>query len=83
MKKAVIKLSQASAGEKYIINHINNGKISADDLFGYGLFPGTVIKMIFSSPAKNPCAYEVMGTVIALRNEDADNIFIKSASHFT
>lgn len=83
MKNTVIPLSLATAGEEYIINHIKNGKTSAEDLAGYGLMPNTKIKFIFASPAKDPRAYEVMGTVIALRNEDADNIFIKPASHFT
>jgi len=27
-------------------------------LRGYGIFPGSTVKLLFRSPAKNPCAYE-------------------------
>ena len=72
----IISLLQASVGEEYTINHIKSEGSLRSNLSGYGLTPGAKIKPVFSSPSKNPRAYEVMGAVIALRNEDAQNIFI-------
>ncbi|MBR1779427.1 MAG: ferrous iron transport protein A [Clostridia bacterium] len=43
-----------------------------------GIVPGTNIKMLFESPNKNPKAYLIRGTVLALRNEDANKILIKA-----
>jgi len=49
-------------------------------LRGYGIFPGSTVKLLFRSPAKNPCAYEIMGAVLALRDEDSASIMIASRS---
>ena len=40
-------------------------------LLDLGLVHGTNIKAIFKSPIGNPIAYEIRGTTIALRKEDA------------
>jgi len=42
-----------------------------------GLVPGTNIKMLFENHNKNPKAYLIRGTVIALRNQDANKILVK------
>lgn len=42
-----------------------------------GIVPGTNIKMLFESHNKNPKAYLIRGTVIALRNQDANKILVK------
>lgn len=39
-----------------------------------GMINGTKIKPILKSPSGDPTAYEVRGTIIALRKEDSDNI---------
>lgn len=41
-----------------------------------GLIPGTKITPIFSSIFNDPIAYLVRGSVIAIRAEDARNIFV-------
>ena len=73
-----IPLPMAMPGKDYIISHIENGKTSAANLKGYGIFPGSKIKLLFNSPTKNPSAYEVMGAVLALRQEDSKNIYVSS-----
>ena len=40
-------------------------------LLDLGLTHGTTIKAILRSPMGNPIAYEVRGTIIALRKEDS------------
>lgn len=43
-------------------------------LLDIGLIPGTIIKLIYLSPFKDPKAYLVRNTVIAIRNKDAKEI---------
>ena len=57
------------------INCQNNIKRRMMDL---GIVKGTKIKAILKSPSGNPKAYEVRGSVIAIRNEDAKQIVIKN-----
>lgn len=42
-----------------------------------GIVPGTNIKMLFESHNKNPKAYLIRGTVIAIRNQDTNKILVK------
>lgn len=77
MSSEHIPLPAAMPGREYIIDHISEkGKLYADNLRGYGIFPGSKIKLLFNSPARNPSAYEVMGAVLALRHEDSVDIYI-------
>ncbi len=39
-----------------------------------GIINGTKIECVLESPAKDPKAYFIRGTVIAIRNEDAQDI---------
>ena len=47
-------------------------------LLDLGLINGTKIKAVLKSPIGNPIAYEIRGTVIALRKEDSKLIIISS-----
>lgn len=76
MNEQSIPLPMVLPGKEYIINHIEKGKTDSLNFSGYGIFPGSKIKLLFKSPAKNPAAYEVMGAVLALRYEDSKNIFV-------
>lgn len=71
-----IPLPMATPGKEYIINYIHKGKTHTDHFRGYGIFPGSKIKLLFANPASNPSAYEVMGAVIALRHEDSKHIYV-------
>jgi len=74
MKTDILPLPEAALGREYTIESVNDGKLLAEDLRGYGLIPGAGIKPLFASPSGDPCAYEIMGTVIALRNDDSKYI---------
>lgn len=80
MKMKFIPLPKAIPGKEYIIRFINSETNDINTLRGYGIFPGSKIKLLFNSPAKNPSAYEVMGAVLALRHEDSNNIYISPAT---
>lgn len=45
-------------------------------LLDLGLVPGARVEVIGRSPAGNPTAYLIKGTIIALRNEDARQILV-------
>ena len=81
MKNPSIPLPCIDFGKDYIIKYINSD-VLAKNFHGYGLSPGTKIKLLFKSPGGNPSAYEVLGTVIALRHEDSKNIFVSNATAY-
>ncbi len=49
-------------------------------LLDLGFSPGISITPLFRSPLGDPTAYEVMGSVVALRKEDAIQIEVKPTS---
>ncbi len=79
MNDIYIPLPRAIPGKEYIIHSVGKSKSDALAFKGYGIFPGSRIKLLFNSPAKNPAAYEVMGAVLALRREDSNNIYVSPA----
>ena len=46
-------------------------------LLDLGLVKGTCIKPVFISPSKDPRAFEIRGSIIAIRKEDAEKIHIE------
>lgn len=76
MKTSSIPLPRAVPGTEYTIDHIKNCDLCKNNLQGYGIIPGTKIKLLFKSPANDPYAYEIMGAVLAIRREDSKNIYI-------
>ena len=43
-----------------------------------GIVPGTTIVPIFISPFGDPKAFEVRGTLLAIRNKDASKIVVNN-----
>lgn len=74
MKK---KLSELTAGKTAIIKEILINGLNRRRFFDLGFIPGTEITVAFESPLSDPTAYNIRGTVIALRREEAENIFIE------
>ncbi|MBQ7131738.1 MAG: ferrous iron transport protein A [Oscillospiraceae bacterium] len=46
-----------------------------------GIIKGSTIQKMLCSPFKDPCAYFVHGSLIALRNHDAHNIFVRKLTN--
>ena len=70
-------LNNVDVGEKCIVREIlldGNIKIRILDL---GVIENTKVEVLYRSPFDNPTAYFVRGTVIALRNEDAEKIIVQ------
>ena len=70
----VMDLNELSLNEIGIIKQVEcEGNIKRR-LLDMGLVNGTRIVPVLVSPSKDPRAYEVRGSVIAIRSEDAANI---------
>ncbi len=70
-------LNKISTGEFAVIVSVDTGLSLKQRLYDIGLVPGTKIKVVHQSPSGNPRAYLVRGAVIALRNCDAEKIFVR------
>ena len=76
MKKKVINLNQLPLNENGIIEEVEcDGNIKRR-LLDLGLVKGTNIIPVIVSPSKDPRAFQVRGSIIAIREEDALNIKI-------
>ena len=72
-----LKLSEIKLGEKACVTEVSKDSSITRRLLDIGLIPGTKVECVLVSPMKNPKAYMIRGAVIAIRNEDADNIEIE------
>lgn len=72
-----MKLSEIKLGEKACITEISKESSIMRRLLDIGLIPGTKVECVLVSPMKNPKAYMIRGAVIAIRNEDANDIEIE------
>ena len=66
-------------GEKANVVAIRCGGFLKTRLADLGLLPGTLIRPVNVSPLGDPVAYEVRGSVIALRRQDASLIEVERA----
>lgn len=63
-------------GKQGRIKEINCNPNIKRRMMDLGIINGTTITPILKSPAGNPRAYEVRGSIIAIRSEDAKRIEI-------
>lgn len=70
-------LNKISTGELAVVVAVDTSLSLKQRLYDIGLVPGTKIKVVHQSPAGNPKAYLVRGSVIALRNDDAEKIRVR------
>lgn len=74
MEIEVINLSELPLNENGIIQELKCDDNIRRRLLDMGLVKGTSIKPVLVSPSKDPRAFEVRGSLIAIREEDATNI---------
>ena len=72
----IISLNELNIKKKGVIKEITCDDNIKRRLLDLGLIEGTNIELVLVSPFKDPKAYEVRGTTIALREEDAKKIYI-------
>ena len=70
-------LDKISTGELAVVVTVDTALSLKQRLYAIGLVPGTKVKAVQQSPAGNPRAYLVRGSVIALRNCDAEKIVVR------
>lgn len=78
MDKNVTTLDKLPVGSLGKVKKIIAQGISHRRLLDLGLIYDTTVESLRKSPAGNPIAYEIRGTVIALRSEEASKILVES-----
>lgn len=76
MSKNTSRLSELKIGENATITDICADDKLKSRLADLGIVNGTRVAALHKSPSGDPTAYFIKGTVIALRNIDAEKIFI-------
>ena len=56
---------------------VNNNLIENRRLQDLGVVRGTKIKCILRSPLGDPTAYKIRGAIVAIRDEDAQNVLVE------
>lgn len=69
-------LSQLPLGQTANIVSLNTGHELHRRLLELGFFPGNYVTPLYRSPFHDPIAYWIMGSVIALRCEEAGQILV-------
>ena len=69
-----MKLDQINLDDVVTILSVDKAASIKRRLFDLGFIPGEEVKCVLMSPAHNPVAYEINGSVIALRGVDAHHI---------
>tara|TARA_R110000868_G_scaffold259361_4_gene517245 strand:+ start:10773 stop:11006 length:234 start_codon:yes stop_codon:yes gene_type:complete len=75
----MLALSKLKEGKSSTIKQIDE-RIDRSErrrLLDLGIYPGVTIRNCFKSASGEPVAYEVLGTIIALRKEQADRIYLQ------
>lgn len=67
-------LADLTDQQEAVIVSVDAHETQRERFYDLGLVPGSRVKKLFSSPAGSPVAYEVIGTVLALRKKDAEKI---------
>ena len=72
--KNIVTLDNIDVGGVCIVYDILFEGNKRSRIFDLGIIPNTRIEVLYKSPFKNPTAYYIRGTTLALRNEDAKKI---------
>lgn len=70
-------LTNLKQGSTSVISKIGDNISGAERrrLLDLGIYPGAAISHRFNAASGEPTAYEVLGSIIALRKEQTENIF--------
>lgn len=72
-----MKLSDIKIGESAFIKKVNVDNSIKRRLLDIGITPGTKIKSVLKNFNGNLTAYSIKGTLIAIREEEANNILVR------
>ena len=70
-------LNELKKGEKAKISNLEIEGTIKRRLLDIGLIKDSLVECVLESPFKDPKAYWIRGTLIAIRNKDAKKIYIE------
>ena len=70
----MLKLNQIRLNQKAIIEKINVNEDIKRRILDIGIIPGITIERVIESPFKKISAYDINGSLIAIRDFDASKI---------
>ena len=59
-----------------VIQEVQGSGLSRRRILDLGMVPGTLVEVMRRSPLGDPVAYQVRGTIIALRQDEASQISV-------
>ena len=77
MDKDIFALNFLPIGKRGRITSLSASGTERRRMLDLGFVQGTTVEALQKSPSGDPIAYLIRGAVIALRNEDAGQIFVK------
>lgn len=82
MNKDLLTLDQLPIGSFGKVKQLISYGSIRRRMLDLGLIDNTIVKSLKKSPAGDPTAYEIRGTVIALRSEEASKIIVEQIQHY-
>ena len=73
-----VSLLDVKPGERARVRGLGMSGGIRQRLLDIGLMEGTIVECLGKSPGGDPSAYRIRGAVIALRAEDAKNVWIEA-----
>ncbi|GAB1475228.1 FeoA family protein [Bacillota bacterium] len=73
-----LPLDRLLIGQKGVVTEIDAPESEKRRFRALGLISGTTVQSLHKSPSGDPTAYFIRGTVIALRNTDAEKVLVIS-----
>jgi ferrous iron transport protein A len=70
-------LASLRLGERGVVQSLRCKGLIRRRMLDLGLVPGTEVEAVMLSPNGDPVAYQVRGTMLALRREDAEAVEIR------
>jgi ferrous iron transport protein A len=77
INSTIMSLDKLTMGRDCKLLKLQAVGITRRRLLDLGLVKGTSIKALYKSPCGDPIAYEIRGSVIALRSEEASKIIVE------
>ena len=77
LQQTPIPLSCLPVGASAVVRSLASTGTLRRRMLDLGFLPGAIVETLQKSPAGDPIAYLIRGTVIALRSGDAENILVE------
>jgi ferrous iron transport protein A len=77
MNNEMIPLSSLPLGKKAKVRVLTSNGASRRRMLDLGLISNTEVEALQKSPSGDPVAYQIRGSVIALRSEEASRILVE------